>query len=232
MTTMTAPTATAADGALSTPEADRALAERLMAAARAAGAAEVDVIVAASSSASVSVSGRALEEAERAETREAGLRVFVDLPGSPAGGAGRAQASVAASDLSDGALAEMAERAVAMARAAPADPYCGLADPALLSATRDAAALDLVDPAAPLEPPALEALAMRLEEAALAVPGVVQVSEAGASWGRERLTVALSNGFFGGYARSSTGLGLTAIAGEGLGRERDYAVESRRHAAD
>ncbi|MEM6490175.1 MAG: metallopeptidase TldD-related protein [Pseudomonadota bacterium] len=205
---------------------DRAPAERLLHAALAAGAAEADVIVATASAASVGVAQRALEEAEREETREIGVRVIVETA------EGRSQACVAAADLADATIAEMAERAVAMARAAPADPYCGLAPSAALSTVRDAADLDLLDPAMPPDPAALEADALALEDAALAVPGVVQVSQASAGWSRERLWLMQSNGFEGGYARSSASLGLTAIAGAGLGRERDYAFEVRRHRAD
>ncbi|MEM6973690.1 MAG: TldD/PmbA family protein [Pseudomonadota bacterium] len=209
-----------------TATADRDLAAALVEAARAAGAAEADVIVASATAASVGVAARELEEAERAETREAGLRVIVDTE------AGRAQACVAGSDLRIEALREMATRAVAMARVAPPDPYCGLASSEMLSEHRDADALDLEDPDPVLSPEALEETALAIEAASLAVEGVVQVSEASVSWSRERLTMAQSNGFIGAYGRSATTLGVTAIAGAGLGRERDYAVETRRHRAD
>jgi PmbA protein len=175
---------------------------------------------------SVGVAGRALEEAERAETREVGLRVIVDVAG------GRAQASVSTSDLRGRALDEVAARAVAMARAAPVDPYCGLAGADALSAVRDAAGLDLEDAQEAPDPAALEAMARAVEDAALSVKGVVQVEQASASASRERIVIVQSNGFEGGYARTATTLGCSAIAGEGLGRERDYAVETRRHRAD
>ena len=53
----------------------------------------------------------------RSEGEEIGLRVFV----------GQRSASVSSSDLSADALAALVERAVAMAREAPEDPYAGLA---------------------------------------------------------------------------------------------------------
>ncbi|MEM9784432.1 MAG: TldD/PmbA family protein [Pseudomonadota bacterium] len=205
---------------------DRDLADQLIEAAMRAGAAEADVIVATATAASVGVAGGMLEEAERAETREAGLRVIVEADG------GHAQACVAGSDLRAAALSEMASRAVAMARSAPSDPYCGLAARDALSSERDGGTLDLEDPDHSLDPETLEAMALRLEQAALSVEGVVQVSEASASWSREALTMAQTNGFRGAYARSSTGWGVTAIAGSGLERERDYAFETRRHRAD
>ncbi|MEM7497937.1 MAG: TldD/PmbA family protein [Pseudomonadota bacterium] len=201
---------------------DRALAARLVEAALAAGADAADVIVVSATAASVGVAGGTLEEAERAEARDAGLRVI----------AGRGQACVSSSDLREANIAEMAARAVTMARAAPDDPYCGLADAEALSPMRDAAGLELDDPADPPGPEALEAMAREAEAAALAVPGIVQVEQASASWQRDRLTIALSNGFEAGYDRASTTLALSALAGEGTGRERDYAVETRRHAAD
>ncbi|MEL6766365.1 MAG: TldD/PmbA family protein [Pseudomonadota bacterium] len=201
---------------------DRALATRLMEAALAAGADAADVIVVSATSTAVGVAGGILEEAERAEGRDAGLRVIT----------GRGQACVSSSDLRDANLAEMAARAVTMARAAPDDPYCGLAPAEALAGRRDAEGLDLADPAHPPEPDALEAMARAAESAALGVPGIVQVEQASASWQRDRLTIMLSNGFEAGYSRSSISLALSALAGEGTGRERDYAVETRRHAAD
>ncbi|MGF1553949.1 MAG: TldD/PmbA family protein [Paracoccaceae bacterium] len=214
------------DASLS-PAADaRALAARLVEAARRAGAAEADAMAVEATASAVGVSGRALEEAERSEVREVGLRVLVDAAG------GRAQASVATSDLRDGALDEIAGRAVAMARAAPADPYAGRAGAEALAAVRDASGLDLEDPETLPEPAALEAAARAAEDAALAVEGVVQVEQASASWSRERVVIVQSNGFEGGYARTASSLAVSAIAGEGLGRERDYAAETRRHRAD
>ncbi|MEM6943595.1 MAG: TldD/PmbA family protein [Pseudomonadota bacterium] len=201
---------------------DLTLARRLLEAAKAAGADHADAMVATATSAAVGVAGGALEEAERSEGRDAGLRVI----------AGKGQACVSSSDLRDDNLVEMAERAVTMARAAPEDPYCGLAESTALSALRDADGLDLLDPTAPADPAALEAMALEAEAAALAIKGVVQVEQASAMWQRDRITLALSNGFEGGYARSTASLAVSALAGEGTGRERDYAVETRRHAAD
>lgn len=199
-----------------------ALAERLMKRALAAGADAADVLVHEATSSSVGVAARALEEAERAEGRDLGLRVLV----------GRRQACVSSSDGGDSTLEEMAGRAVAMARAAPEDPWSGLAAPDQLGAHPDPAALELCDPADYPDPSALERTALALEEAALAVDGVTQVEQASASWSRERITILQSNGFHGSYARSSIGLGASAIAGSGLGRERDYAYETRRFAED
>jgi PmbA protein len=119
-----------------------------------------------------------------------------------------------------------------MAREAPEDPWCGLADPSQLARDWDAAALDLVDPAPAPSPAALEAAARAAEAAALAVPGVSKMDSSGAGWSSSAFHLAASNGFSGGYARTGSSISAVAIAGEGLGMERDYAFDSRAYAAD
>ena len=201
---------------------DEDLAQALLAAARRAGAAAADVLVVSATSTNVGVSGGKLEEAERAERRDLGLRVLI----------GQRQACVSSSDARAEALAAMAERAVAMAREAPDDPWCGLAEAGELAAIPDIAGLEMADPAEPPEPAALEQAALAAEAAALGIGGVSQVEQASASWGRDRITLAATNGFAGSYQRTSAGIRVSAIAGEGLGREGDYAGESRRFLAD
>lgn len=198
------------------------LTDALLAAARAAGATEADAVAVAGESLSVEVRGRALEQAERAEGIEIGLRVILN---------GR-QACVSASDRSDRTIREMAERAVAMAREAPVDDNAGLADPAQLARDTDAAALELDDGAPAPAPEALLELALGAEAAALAVEGVSMVESASASVMHRRSWIAGTNGFSGGYERSSHGLSTVAITGEGLGMERDWAGESRVWAED
>ncbi len=198
------------------------LSDRLLAAARRAGAEAADALAVREASLSVDVRAGALEQAERAEALEIGLRVLI----------GRRQACVSASDISDRTLAEMAERAVAMAREAPEDPGAGLADAAQLARDTGAAALELADPAPEPGPERLEELARAAESAALAVEGVAQVQASGASWGRREIHLAATNGFSGGYARTSSSLSCVAISGEGTGMERDHAAESRTFAAD
>ena len=203
--------------------ADRleALTEALLSAARSAGATSADAMAFEGTAISADVRQGRLEQAERAEGVEIGLRVFV----------GRRQACVSASDQSARTIADMAERAVAMAREAPEDDTAGLADPAELAKAWDLAALELTDPAEDPAAAALEAGARAAETAALAVKGVTQV-EAGAAFSRRTLFLAASNGFAGGYARSSHSLSAMAITGEGLAMERDWAAESRAWGAD
>ncbi|PKQ07425.1 MAG: modulator protein, partial [Alphaproteobacteria bacterium HGW-Alphaproteobacteria-11] len=101
-----------------------------------------------------------LEDVERSEGCDVGLRVFV----------GKRQANVSTTDLSETSLAPMIERAVAMARGAPEDPYCGLADPEMLA--RDWPDLDIEDKSAPPTAEQLAGFAAEAEDAALAVAGV------------------------------------------------------------
>lgn len=126
----------------------------------------------------------------------------------------------------------MAERAVAMAAEAPEDPNIGLADPAQLAGNRDIEALRLEDRTEPPSPSDLEQAAREAEEAALEVKGISQVSDAGASASHSAIFLAASNGFSGGYNRTSFSISCVAICGEGLEMERDYASEGRVHYAD
>jgi PmbA protein len=204
-------------------QTDLDTARRLLDEARRAGAEAADALVVSESSVSIGVAGGALEEAGRSESREAGLRVLI----------GGRQACVATSDLGDEALAELSARAVAIAREAPEDPWCGLAAPDEIA--RDGIgdeALEMADPADPATPEELEAMALAAEAAALAVKGVAQVEQASASWSESRVALAATNGFAGTYRRTDSGVGVSAIAGTGLGRERDYAGEARRRRAD
>lgn len=194
------------------------LAERLVTAARRAGADTADALAVRSVSLAVEVREGAVEESERSEGDEVGLRVF----------AGRRQAVVSSNDLKADVTA-LAERAVAMARAAPEDPFAGLADPAQLA--RDIPDLDLLDPDLP-SVALLEERAKRAESAALAVKGVTKSGGASASAGIGGMVLVTSQGFRGAYLNSGQSVSMTAIAGEGTAMERDYDYSSALHGAD
>ncbi|MFV0514638.1 MAG: TldD/PmbA family protein [Jhaorihella sp.] len=198
------------------------LCHALLDAARAAGAEAADAIVMRGQSVSVQVRGGALEHAERSEATDLGLRVLI----------GRRQAVVSTSDSRAATLSEMAERAVAMARETPEDPFAGLAEPGQLAQDRDAGPLDLCDPAPEPSPENLKADAMAAETAALAVKGVSQVSDADAGYGAHQVYLAASNGFSGGYGRSVRWTSCVAIAGSGTGMERDHDADSRAYQCD
>jgi PmbA protein len=181
------------------------------------GADGADAVVISGTSLSIDVSRGALEHAERAEGIELGLRVML----------GQRQAIVSASDSSERTLNDMAERAMAMAREAPEDPYAGLAPSDMLARDIDIAALQLADPAEEPSPAALEDDAREAEAAALGVAGVTQVQSASAAYGAHDVYICASNGFGEGYRRTSRSTSCVAIAGEGSGMERDYDGDSR-----
>jgi PmbA protein len=196
-----------------------ALAERLVNAALAAGADGADAVAMRSVSQSVEVRDGAVEQSERAEGNDMGLRVLV----------GRRQAVVSTNDLSGEGIAELAERAVAMARVAPEDPFAGLADPELLA--RSFPDLDLADREVP-NVAALEAMARRAEEAGRAVKGVSKSGGASASAGIGGMVLLTSTGFSGAYFGSRHSVSMQAIAGEGTAMETDYDYSSALHASD
>jgi len=197
------------------------LAGALLEAARRAGADAADAMAVGGTSLSIDIRQGRLEQAERAEGTEVGLRVLL----------GRRQACVSASDTSPATLAALAERAVAMAREAPEDPSTGLAEPSQLARGWDIAALDLADPSADPGAAQLESSARALESAALDRPGITQ-AEASAAFSRRAIHIAQTNGFSAGYERSSHSRSVTAFCGAGTGMERDFAGEARIHAAD
>ena len=194
-------------------------AERLVKAARAAGADAADAVALRGMSLAIELRDGKIEESERSEGDDLGLRVLV----------GRRQAVVSTNDIAEDGTAALVERAVAMARAAPEDKFAGLADAALLA--HDFPDLDLIDPDLPTVDE-LEAQARAAEQAALAVKGVSKSGGASASAGIGGMVLVTSHGFRGAYLGSSHGISMTAIAGEGTGMERDYDYSSVRHAAD
>ena len=195
------------------------LAQRLVEAAKRAGADAADAVAVRGISQGVEVRDGRVEESERSEGDDVGLRVLV----------GQRQAVVSTNDISGDGVARLAERAVAMARVAPDDKYVGLADPALLA--RDLPDLDLLDPDVP-STAELERRALEAEAAARAVKGVTKSGGASASAGIGGMVLVTSTGFHGSYLRSSQGIAATAISGEGTGMERDYDFTSALHAAD
>lgn len=194
------------------------LAQRLVEAAKRAGADAADAVAVRGVSQGVDIRDGQVEESERSEGDDVGLRVFV----------GRRQAVVSTNDIAAD-VAKLAERAVAMAKIAPDDPYVGLADPDLLA--KNFPNLDLIDPAMP-STAELERRAREAEAAALAVKGVTKSNGASASCGVGGMVLVTSTGFHGSYLRSSQSISMTAIAGEGTGMERDYDFTSALHGSD
>ncbi|MEA2998698.1 MAG: PmbA protein [Sphingomonadales bacterium] len=204
---------------LTVPQAeDRA--SSLVERARKAGADAADALYFGDSSTGVQVRLGDLEDVSRSEGETIGLRFFV----------GTRSASVSSSDLSVDALAALVERAAAMAREAPEDPYAGLApqDRLLEGPLADVEADDCGDPS-PVE---LKARALETEDAARAVAGITNSEGAGVGAGRTVIALATSHGFCRGYTASSYSGSASVIAGTGGGMQRDYAYHSARHFAD
>jgi len=195
------------------------LAERLVGAARRAGADAADAVAVRSISLSVDVRDGAVEESARAEGDDMGLRVLV----------GKRQAVVSTNDTKGNGADALAERAVAMARVAPEDQFAGLADSTLLA--REFPDLDLVDPELP-DVATLETRAHAAEAAGLAVKGVSKSGGAGAASGIGGMVLVTSHGFRGSYLGSRHSMSMMAIAGEGTAMERDYDYSSTLHASD
>ena len=191
----------------------------LIAKAKRLGADAADAVVFDSVSSSVSYRLGKLEEVERSEANDLGLRVFI----------GKQQAAVASTDLSVRALDQLAERAVAMARTTPEDPYCGLASRELLAKTWPE--LDLEDKQEPAAERLVE-LARNCEGAAREVEGITNSEGASAGWGRGAVALATSEGFAGAYASTNVSVSVSVLAGEGTGMERDYDFSSAHHLAD
>jgi len=191
----------------------------LLGRARKAGADTADAVLAEGTSISHARRLGNLEKLERAEGQDLGPRVLV----------GKRQAIVSSSDRGPKAVAELIERAVAMAKAAPEDPHCGLAEPGEIS--RSIPDLDLDDPAEPSAETLVER-ARAAEEAAMAVPGITNSEGADASWSRSVRAMAATNGFAGRFAVSRHSVGAAVLAGEGTGMERDWDYHTAIHGAD
>jgi len=197
---------------------DIALLGDLLARARAAGADAADAVLVGGTSLGVQRRLGQTEHVERSEGRDLGLRVFL----------GNRSAIVSSTTVDPAGFAQLADRAVAMARVVPEDPYGGLAAEA---APADAGPLDLADAAEP-DTEALVARASAAEEAALAVPGVNNSEGAEAGYGRAEIVLVTSAGFAGRFVRTSHSVSATALAGQGTGMQRDYDYSSAVYLAD
>jgi len=198
------------------------LGQQLLDAAKRAGADGCDAMAVDGISHSIEVRARKLEQAERSEGVDIGLRVFV----------GARQACVSASDTSTDTIQEMAERAVEMARHAPDDTYIRQATAVELTSDWDVNALQLADPAVEPSAAELQQTALEAEANALDVVGVTKCQSAGAGFGSRRIHLCMSNGFSGGYVRTDHGFSCVAISGSGTHMERDYDGDSRIFRSD
>jgi PmbA protein len=199
---------------------DETMLSEVVAKARAAGADAAEAVFAERRSLSVTVRLGRLEEVEREESRDLGVRVFV----------GRRQAAASTSDVSAEGRGKLVERVVAMARLAPEDPYASLAPEEKL-ARGPFPDLELYDETEP-DAETLEGEALAAEEAARAVPGVTNSDSSSASWSAGAWRLVTSAGFSGLHRASSFSIGASAIAGEGASMERGDEGRQTRWRAD
>ena len=191
----------------------------LIAKAKRAGADAADAVLVEGISLSHARRLGKTEKLERSEGYDLGLRVLI----------GKRQAMVSSNDRTQAALDELVERSMAMAKAVPEDPYCGIAEPGEIATGFPE--LDMVDAAEPA-PETLIERAAEAEDAARAVKGVTNSEGAEAGWGSSRVALAASNGFAGTYAGSGHSVSVSVIAGDTGGMERDYDYSSAVYGAD
>lgn len=195
------------------------LVSSLLTLAKQAGADSADAAMFESAAVSVALRLGKPENIERSESRGFGLRVMV----------GKKQAIVSSTDTSTDTLSSLAERAVAMAKAAPEDPHIQLAPRELLAT--NIPDLDLYDSNEPSVEWLMDA-ARGTEEAALAVEGITNSEGADAGYSSSRFSIATSNGFAQSYQTSSSSISVSVLAGEGTFMERDDDYSAARFITD
>ncbi|MFK7902392.1 MAG: TldD/PmbA family protein [Nitratireductor sp.] len=186
-------------------------ATKLMSATMKAGADACDVVVAHGQSQAVTIRDGKVENTDRSEGDQFSLRVFV----------GSKVASVASNQITDYEM--LAERAVAMAKVSPEDPFQALAEPEQLAS--EFPDIELLDETVPTAE-SLTKRALETESAGLGVKGVAKSMGASAGWGTSGFVLAASNGFSGSYSRSGFSSSTAMLCGSGEKMERDYDFTS------
>ncbi len=189
--------------------------------ARRAGADGAEAVARILASTSIGVRLGTIEEASRSEDSDLSLTVHV----------GQRSASVSTADTRPASLDALVERAVAMARLAPDNPWAGLAPEERLfrGALPD---LDSVDPAGEPDAAALRAMALAAEESARSVAGVTNSEGGDASSSLAGHALVTSHGFAGASAASGYSISASVLAGSGEAMQRDYDFHSARYLSD
>lgn len=194
-------------------------AQSLLAHAKQLGADAAEVVAVESAGLHASVRLGEMEEVERSESQGLGIRVFQ----------GKSQGIASGSDMRKASLELLAEHAIAIAKSTPEDAYAGLIEREKLA--QNWPDLTLCDEQEP-NVAALIDTCRETEEAARAEEAITNSEGASASYNRGSMFLCTSDGFVGGYDRSSSSLSVSVIAGEGTAMERDYAYRTARFAAD
>ncbi len=184
-----------------------------------AGATSADAVVLQSTELSTGIRNGAPETIERAESRGVGLRVFI----------GQSTSILSSSDVSPAALQKLADHAIAIAKAAPPDPYAGLADVSQLAT--NIPSLDMADAYEP-SMETLQQLACECEAAGLAVKGISNTEGADAGFSRQHVALVTSHGFARGYESTQSAISIALIAGEDDAMERDYDYSAKAFFSD
>jgi len=201
------------------PAALQDIAGDLVKTALSLGADSAEASVGESRSTDMSIRDGKLEDIERSESLDAGVRVFI----------GKQQAGVGFSDLSAQGRETAIARAVAMAKAAPEDPYSALAEADRLD--NNPPEIEQFDPTV-WSPDDLEKYANAVENAARAIDGVSMTESAFASQGQGGAAYATSTGFNHGWRKSVFSYGVSVIAERDGEMERDYAGTGARRPSD
>ncbi|MDH5491541.1 MAG: TldD/PmbA family protein, partial [Myxococcales bacterium] len=201
------------------------LGERVVEAARAAGADVAEAVVRAGSHLTTKVRMREPELVEEAGSRALGLRVML----------GQQVAVTYTSDLEERGVKRLVEDALELARLSEPDPFAGPPDPSLLSRAEDHRDLNVYDPSV-AELGADEALARALagEEAAFATDARITNSE-GSSFSRVEGSSVLvtSGGFLGTNRGSYASIVVSPVADDTDGKKRSgYHWAAKRHLAE
>ena len=163
----------------------------LVSKAKKSGADHADAVFFTGKSNSVSWRLGKLEDVERSENSDLGLRVII----------GKNQAIVSSSDMSNATLDELVSRALDMAKNTPEDPYSGLADKKLLALDK-IPDLDLYDDCI-IDEKTLKNIVTETEAHALETSGITNSEGASASSSQGSITLANSDGFLGHYKSRS-----------------------------
>jgi len=201
---------------------------QLLETARKEGAKSADALLIENTNISVSQRMGNPEGIERSENSAIGLRVFVEKNNKEIG-----QATVSSTDISKGAILEMTQRVIAMAKLAPADNDSTLASPAFYP--KSIAKLDMLDNEEPSPAWLMEQCSIA-EDTARGIVGITNSEGADSGYSRSRAGLAIMQGgnvgFCESYEGSSFMVSVSVLAGSGTKMERDYDFTSARHKSD
>lgn len=191
----------------------------LIAKAKDLGATDADAIIVDSTSLSAEIRLSKPTNLEYSQDAAVALRVLIN----------QQQAIVSTADLGSDSLNNILERAIAMAKVTPRNPYLFLATKEqMVQEIKDLNLYDSNEPTAA----SLLALAALAEEYALANNEIKNSEGSSAAYAKNKIYFATSNGFSHYYQTSRSSIALSVLAGEGENMQTGYAFSSARFAKD